>query len=725
MIIRTLNAFLLFACCAPASAAAGDKEAYLHFMNGMVQERRGNYDSAMQEYKRTLLLDPQSVFVHKQALNLALHIGKVEEAAQWAEFVVKADSATADNWVMYGNVSWAKGDLEGARGAYEKAVALDPGTHEAFYQLASLWSARSPERSVAYLKKYLELRPEDAAEVYYQIAVLYNTKGDSEEVRKNLVLSKAADPYYPQPRYMLGEFYELRSDTAAAVAEYKELAELEPGNKALYNHIGSIYTSPAANNLPLAEKYFLLAYALDKTDPVASYWLSIISEQRRDFRAAADYLEGSSALKEDSDATLRLAYYYTQSGRYEKAIAMLETAAKKWPDNMELAYFLALGYDDTGKTPKARELLKVIIAKAPANAEARMQYAVISERVGDIAAAEENFRELIRMNPANANVLNYLGYSLADRGLKLEEAEALIASAVALEPGNGAFLDSLAWVRFKRGRQDEALADIGQALKKVYDDPTVWAHAGDIYEAAGDLRAAWLAWKKAELLEKPAKRKTAVARLKALEKRLPGDQAGALRREHLKAFLPAGLEFSSFAKVEAKLRGKTVKFDAILHYSPPEDLTITVMGPLMAPLWKARLSGDGIEMDSVSLAGLDPDAFSYWASLMGAELRDWFSGKTAGTGKTEDWGADCFAGGGREVCLNGEGLPEEIRPDREKKLVFAPSQYFFRNLYLFPYRMDFKLPGVSLRVTLDNEQMNFGAFNTLGLGARERGDGKN
>ncbi len=725
MIKRPLQALILLACCAPAAFAAADKEAYLHFMNGMVQERHGNYDSAMQEYKRTLLLDPQSVFVHKQALNLALHVGKVEEAAQWADYVVKADSSTADNWVLYGNVRWAKGDLEGARGAYERAAELDPATHEAFYQLASLWSSRAPEKSVAYLKKYLELRPEDAAEIYYQIAVLLNTKGDSDEVRKNLLLSKEADPYYPQPRYMLGEFYELRSDTAAAIAEYEELALLEPGNKALYDHIGSIYTSPAANDLPLAEKYFLKAYALDKADPVASYWLSIISEQKRDFNSAAGYLEGSSALKEDSDATLRLAYYYTQSGRYEKAIAMLETAAKKWPDNMELAYFLALGYDDTGKTPKAREMLKLIITKAPGNAEARMQYAVISERVGDMAAAEESFRELIRMNPANANVLNYLGYSLADRGLKLEEAEGLIAGAVALDPGNGAYLDSLAWVRFKRGRHDEALADINRALRKVYDDPVVWGHAGDIYEAKGDLRAAWLAWKKAELLEKPAKRKTAAARLKALEKRIPGDQAGGLRREHLKAFLPAGLEFSSFAKVEAKLRGKTVKFDAILHYSPPEDFTITVMGPLMAPLWKARLTGDGIEMDAVSLAGLDPDAFSYWAALMGAELRDWFSGKTPGTGKTEGWGEDCFAGGGREVCLNGEGLPGEIRPDREKKLVFEPAQYFFRNLYLFPYRLDFKLPGVSLRVTLDNEQMNFGAFNTLGLDAREPGDGKN
>ena len=163
MIKKILLPALLLSAFGPAAYAAADKEAYLHFMNGMVQERKGNYDSAMQEYKRTLLLDPQSVFVYKQALNLALHIGKVDEAAEWADFVVKADSATADNWVLYGNVRWAKGDLDGAAAAYEKATGLDPADHEAFYQLASLWSSRNPEKAIGYLQKYLELRPEDAA----------------------------------------------------------------------------------------------------------------------------------------------------------------------------------------------------------------------------------------------------------------------------------------------------------------------------------------------------------------------------------------------------------------------------------------------------------------------------------------------------------------------------------------------------------------------------------
>lgn len=711
--LLSLLALILLPAAAPA---AGDKEAYLHFMNGMVLERKGSYDSALQEYKRTLLLDPQSVVVHKQALNLALRVGKVDEAARWADFVVKADSATADNWVLYGNVRWAAGEMQAAAEAYEKAAALDPENHEALYQLASLWSGRDPDKSIAYLDRYLALRPEDAGEVHYQIAVLQNMKGRHEEMRRSLVKSKEADPYYPQPRYMLGEYFEVKNDTAAALAEYEELALLEPNNKGLFNHIGTIYTSPAALNLAAAETNFLKAYALDKKDPVASYWLSIISEQRRDFRAAAAYLEGSAALKDDPDVSLRLAYHYTQDGHYDKAIAMLEAAAKKWPDNGEITYFLALGYDDTGKTAKARELLKALIAKQPENGEARMQYAVISERVGDIAAAEEQFRKLLEKNPRNANVLNYLGYSLADRGLKLEEAEVLISSAVALEPGNGAFLDSLAWVKFRRGDTPAALAAIKGSLRVLAEDAVIWGHAGDIFEAAGDPKAAWLAWRTARLLEKPAKRAAADARLKALQKRLPAAEAGPLRHEYLRRFLPFGQEFSAFAKVEAKLRGRTVKFDALLRFAPPDNFALTVMGPLMAPLWRARFEGGAFEMDAVELKELDPAAFYYWSSLVTAELRDWFSGRSLAAGFHDGgWGEDCYAGAGRETCLDEDGTPGELRPAAEPKLALKPARYFLRNLYLIPQVLEFSFPHVSLKITLDPAQMNFKGANTLPL----------
>lgn len=711
MIKKILPVILLTTCLSPASAAAG-RDAYLHFMKGMVLERRGEYDLALQEYKRTLLLDPESVFVYKQALNLALHIGKVEQASKWAEFIVKADSSTADNWVMYGNVSWARGDLERARESYEKAVELDPSAYEAFYQLASLWSSRDQLRSIGYLKKYLELRPEDAAEIYYQMAVLYNMKRDTAGVEESLKKSKEADPYYPQPRYMLADLYESRSDAASALEEYKQLIVLESKNAELYNHMGELYAGPALNDLDEAEKYFMKAWLIDATDPTACFWLSVIREQKRDFSAAATFLEGSAALKKDAGLVLRLAYYYTQSGGYKKAIDMLEKAALKWPDNSEVAYFLALGYDDTGKVKKALRMLKGILQRDPDNKEARMQLGMLSERENDMETAEEQFRYLLKKDPSNANVLNYLGYSLADRGLKLDEAELMIMGAIAAEPNNGAFLDSLAWVRFRKGNLNGALEAIKRSLEVLYDDPVIWGHAGDIQAALGSPGKAWTCWKYSWLLEEPAKRSKAGSRLKDLGKNLDEKTLRELETGYLKTFSPAGREFSSFAKLKGKLRGKTMILDAIVHFSPPSDFSLTVMGPLMAPLWRVKVTEGMTDLDAISLKGIDSDTFSYWASLMAAELEGWFSGDYMNS--PENWRGSCFDSGPREVCLDGERVwPEKIVNKAEDKLKLLPGNYFLHDLFLFPGELEFKLPYVRLKIELDRGQMKFGDVNVL------------
>lgn len=714
MIKKMISAVLLLLTFGLTGARASDKASYLHFMNGLVLERKGNYDSALQEYKATMLLDPQSVFVYKQALNLALHIGRVSEAEEWADYVVKSDSASAENWVLYGNVRWAKGDIEAARSAFEKAAALDKGNPEAVYQLASLWSSKNPDKSVEYLKQYLRLKPDEEAEVNYQMALLYNVKNDLETMKKHLLRAKEADSMYIQPRYMLANYYEVKNDTAAALREYIELLALEGNNTELLNHIGEIYASPAVSDLDEAEKYFARSYALDKTNIAACFWRSVISEQRRDFAAAAGYLETSKDLKENPGTVLRLSYYYTQSGRYDKAITLLEDAHKKWPDNLEITYFLALGYDDTRKTSRAVELLKAILAGNPDHSEARLQYAVMSEREGNMPAAEENFRYLLAKDPDNANILNYLGYALADRGLKLAEAEDFIARAVKAEPANGAYRDSLAWVHFKQGKYPAAREEINAALKVIYDDAILWDHAGDIYAAGSDWKGAWRAYSLSFMLERTDKRQALRDKIKDVRKRIPDAEASALTVELTKTLGLNGKSFSAFAKVYAVFKGKKVKLDGVLRFSPPDTFAFTLVGPLMAPMWKIKIEGNEVAMDAASFKDIDEETFGYWAALMGTELRDYLSGGfLSGAGLNDGWGSDTLLSGSRRIHLDPDRYVEKFVPLKEKKLEVRFSDYFLKNLCLIPAAMELKIPFFSLKVVLDKSQINLQEFNTL------------
>jgi tetratricopeptide (TPR) repeat protein len=94
-------------------------------------------------------------------------------------------------------------------------------------------------------------------------------------------------------------------------------------------------------------------------------------------------------------------------------------------------------------------------------------------------------------------VLNYLGYMLADRGVKLDEALIMIKKAVDLDPANGAYLDSLGWAYFKLGKYELAEDNLSRAAQHMGTDPTVQAHLGDLYQKTGRLKLAAAHWDRA------------------------------------------------------------------------------------------------------------------------------------------------------------------------------------------------------------------------------------
>src|SRR2546426_8974256 len=99
-------------------------------------------------------------------------------------------------------------------------------------------------------------------------------------------------------------------------------------------------------------------------------------------------------------------------------------------------------------------------------------------------------RKVLVSDPQNAPALNYLGYILAARGTKLDEALNFIKKAVDLEPANGAYLDSLGWAYFRLGKYELAEDNLIKASQHITTDPTVQDHLGDLYQKTGRLKLA-------------------------------------------------------------------------------------------------------------------------------------------------------------------------------------------------------------------------------------------
>jgi Tfp pilus assembly protein PilF len=120
----------------------------------------------------------------------------------------------------------------------------------------------------------------------------------------------------------------------------------------------------------------------------------------------------------------------------------------------------------------------------------------IYERQKFYDRAEEQFKKVLALNPKNGPVLNYYGYMLADRGLRLDEAQAMVQRALDEEPFSGAYLDSMGWVYFKQAKFVEAEAMLRKAVARESHDPMIRSHLGDLYAKTGRASLAATEWEK-------------------------------------------------------------------------------------------------------------------------------------------------------------------------------------------------------------------------------------
>ncbi|HEX4825483.1 MAG TPA: tetratricopeptide repeat protein [Candidatus Polarisedimenticolaceae bacterium] len=154
-------------------------------------------------------------------------------------------------------------------------------------------------------------------------------------------------------------------------------------------------------------------------------------------------------------------------------------------------------YRRHGHDNEAEKQLRAWVTAMPEDAEGRLALGALLERTDRFPAGEIELRQAMKLDPKSGEAFNYLGYSLADRGERLEEALDLVRKALAIDPWNGAYLDSLGWVYFKMDRLDDAREPLDRAVREFPRDPTVLEHLGDYYEKTGDAARAKGYWKRA------------------------------------------------------------------------------------------------------------------------------------------------------------------------------------------------------------------------------------
>ena len=123
--------------------------------------------------------------------------------------------------------------------------------------------------------------------------------------------------------------------------------------------------------------------------------------------------------------------------------------------------------------------------------------AIAFEKLKDYVRLDATLNAILAKDPDDAEVLNFYGYSLADRGVRLQDAQTMVEKALSIRPDDGYYLDSLAWVLYKRKEYEKALKLQLDAVRLIQDDPVMMEHLGDIYWKNHDAKQARASWQKA------------------------------------------------------------------------------------------------------------------------------------------------------------------------------------------------------------------------------------
>jgi len=274
----------------------------------------------------------------------------------------------------------------------------------------------------------------------------------------------------------------------------------DKNNRAVFlERLGTVYRE--ANRYPQAEDTFRKMLDLGDDNAIRGYQQLIETyRDAKQWQMATNVAEeGAKKFPSDRGLQMVAASQQADMGNSQVAIDRVKGMLKGTPDDRDVYVALAQMYSRVKEWQPAEENINKAIdlsTKSDDKDYALFVAGSIYERQKKYDKAEEAFHKVLADDPKNAMTLNYLGYMLADRGTRLDEALGYVRRAVALDPQNGAYLDSLGWVYFKMGNYDLAEENLRRASERMSDDPTIQDHLGQLYQTTGRLKLAATHWER-------------------------------------------------------------------------------------------------------------------------------------------------------------------------------------------------------------------------------------
>jgi len=380
-----------------------------------------------------------------------------------------AHSAAA--WSSLGRVRLAADDMAGALDAARRGQAADPRSEAPALLALELMDPKQPQAE-PIVRTYLDGKGLPEIRMGYARALLDANRYT--EASQQLKLVTTEKPELAEAWLALGTLQAQENQLSPAEATLKRYVELAQSQR-----------SGQERSRGLAQAYLSLAQ---------------ISEKRRDFAGANAWLDRIENSQDLVAAQNRRASIMAQQGRLDDARKLIRGLPERTPADARIKVTAEVQLLRDQKQYKAAyDLLGQAAAKDPRDVDLVYDQAMMAEKLNNLPEMERLLRHVIATKPDYHHAYNALGYSLAERSLRLPEARQLIQKALEFAPGDPYISDSLGWVEFRMGNRAEALRILETAYKSR-PDAEIAAHLGEVLWTMGQRDRAQAIWKEGLIL---------------------------------------------------------------------------------------------------------------------------------------------------------------------------------------------------------------------------------
>jgi tetratricopeptide (TPR) repeat protein len=335
---------------------------------------------------------------------------------------------------------------------------------------------------------------DDAPEVVMLEAELLEHLGENSRAERRLAQSLRDHPDHKELRLRYARKLLEARDYKKAKEQFAELAAQNPRD---FDTLYSLALLSLEENLYSEAKNYLqrLVQNGQRLDD-AHYYLGFIAAQENHPDDAIEHYRQVRRGANFMPAQRNLTELMVRAGRYPEIRSHLQSLRFRNADlNLPLLTMEANVLLDQKQYVDAASLLNGAVGAFPNDVQLLFLRSVLSQERNDLPLMEQDLRRIIELNPSNPVAYNSLGYILADRTMRYQEAYELIKKAAELAPDDPAIIDSLGWVQYRLGNLDQARVNLDRAYE-LFPDPEVAAHLGEVMWVQGDKTAASRLWRK-------------------------------------------------------------------------------------------------------------------------------------------------------------------------------------------------------------------------------------